>query len=165
MNDNEAKYIELLVNAINSRESHIVEYASEFVSKTGSSQVVYGLFEDPNIPNPRSYIVPDGEYKGRMHIKTLNSIGNVGLTVPYRNGSYSVLDNRVRGRQRALLSAHEVLGHGVAISAFPKNKELINSNGMRSENLIRSIFSMPLDDGKTHSGVVVYPFYQPILKW
>ena len=165
MTDNEAKYIELLTNAINSDESHIVEYASEFVSKKGSGLLIYGLYDDPNISNPKGYLVPDGEYKGRMHIKTLNSIGNVGLTTPYRNGSYSVLDNRVKGRQRALLSAHEVLGHGIAISAFPKNKNLINSNGMRAENLIRSIFLMPLDDGKTHSGVVDYPFYQPILKW
>lgn len=162
--DLKSKYIELLTNTINSREKHIVEYAGEFISNKGTNAIIYGMYEDPNLKNPRASVIPDGEHKGSMHISVLNSIGNTGLTASRFSGSYSVLDGKVQAVKRAILSAHEVLGHGVAMTAS-SNKTVINSNGMRVENLVRRILKMPLDNGSSHSGIVVSPFISPILQW
>ena len=165
MTDSESKYIELLTNAINSREKHIVEYAGEYVSKKGTDQLVYGMFGDPHCQDPRASVVPNGEHEGTMHIEVLRSLGKTGITVSRLNGSYSVLDGSVKDRERAILSAHEVLGHGIALTVNSKNQILSNSNSMRAENLVRKIFKMPLDNGASHQGVVVEPFISPILKW
>jgi len=146
LSEDQKAYINIVVGAINSEDSHKVEYLTgDFTSKEGGT-----AFKD-HMNSVQSgigdmMVTPEGKLSSGI----VKNSGD-GLNVPTKNGSHSFIGASKTGKDRAVTSTHEVLGHGIP-SANKKTPAENNANAIRTDNLARRLLGMPERDGSDHGG-------------
>jgi hypothetical protein len=145
---------QMVAGAINSDDTHKIEFVSgDYLSDEGSQAIIS---EAPDFKealtsgNPNSWII---EWRGG------------GLNVATESGSHSFVKTNASGKDRAVLSGHEVFGHGIP-SARGVDGKANNANAVRAENLIRRVLGLEQWDGRGHkgSGPSPEPYKLPIIK-
>lgn len=155
--EDEMAYISLLVNTINSKEVHSIEYLKdgEEVSSSGYSDINKYL----NSIDPDSKIGDafrkreersDGSTRYYYDDATIQTLGGEGFNVPTSKGSHSFIRG-VQDKLKAVTSAHELLGHGLP-SARKESPVHNNTNAIRTDNLVRRLLRLPQRDGSDHAG-------------
>ena len=166
--EDEMAYISLLVNTINSKEVHSIEYLKdgEEVSSSGYSDINKYL----NSIDPDSKIGDafrkreersDGSTRYYYDDATIQTLGGEGFNVPTSKGSHSFIRG-VQDKLKAVTSAHELLGHGLP-SARKESPVHNNTNAIRTDNLVRRLLRLPQRDGSDHAGGkdIVSPYSLP----
>ena len=169
--EDEMAYISLLVNTINSKEVHSIEYLKdgEEVSSSGYSDINKYL----NSIDPDSKIGDafrkreersDGSTRYYYDDATIQTLGGEGFNVPTSKGSHSFIRG-VQDKLKAVTSAHELLGHGLP-SARKDSPVHNNTNAIRTDNLVRRLLRLPQRDGSDHAGGkdIVSPYSLPYTK-
>ena len=169
--EDEMAYISLLVNTINSKEVHSIEYLKEGeeVSSSGYSDINKYL----NSIDPDSKIGDafrkreersDGSTRYYYDDATIQTLGGEGFNVPTSKGSHSFIRG-VQDKLKAVTSAHELLGHGLP-SARKESPVHNNTNAIRTDNLVRRLLRLPQRDGSDHAGGkdIVSPYSLPYTK-
>lgn len=169
--EDEMAYISLLVNTINSKEVHSIEYLKdgEEVSSSGYSDINKYL----NSIDPDSKIGDafrkreersDGSTRYYYDDATIQTLGGEGFNVPTSKGSHSFIRG-VQDKLKAVTSAHELLGHGLP-SARKESPVHNNTNAIRTDNLVRRLLRLPQRDGSDHAGGkdIVSPYNLPYTK-
>lgn len=169
--EDEMAYISLLVNTINSKEVHSIEYLKdgEEVSSSGYSDINKYL----NSIDPDSKIGDafrkreersDGSIRYYYDDATIQTLGGEGFNVPTSKGSHSFIRG-VQDKLKAVTSAHELLGHGLP-SARKESPVHNNTNAIRTDNLVRRLLRLPQRDGSDHAGGkdIVSPYSLPYTK-
>lgn len=169
--EDEMAYISLLVNTINSKEVHSIEYLKdgEEVSSSGYSDINKYL----NSIDPDSKIGDafrkreersDGSTRYYYDDATIQTLGGEGFNVPTSKGSHSFIRG-VQDKLKAVTSAHELLGHGLP-SARKESPVHNNTNAIRTDNLVRRLLRPPKRDGSDHAGGkdIVSPYSLPYTK-
>ena len=169
--EDEMAYISLLVNTINSKEVHSIEYLKdgEEVSSSGYSDINKYL----NSIDPDSKIGDafrkreersDGSTRYYYDDATIQTLGVEGFNVPTSKGSHSFIRG-VQDKLKAVTSAHELLGHGLP-SARKESPVHNNTNAIRTDNLVRRLLRLPQRDGSDHAGGkdIVSPYSLPYTK-
>lgn len=170
--EDEMAYISLLVNTINSKEVHSIEYLKdgEEVSSSGYSDINKYL----NSIDPDSKIGDafrkreersDGSTRYYYDDATIQTLGGEGFNVPTSKGSHSFIRG-VQDKLKAVTSAHELLGHGLP-SARKESPVHNNTNAIRTDNLVRRLLRLPQRDGSDHAGGkdIVSPYSLPYTKY
>lgn len=146
ISEDQKAYINILTGAINSEESHKVEYLTcEFTSSEGG-QAFKNYMNGVQDGIGDKMVTSDGKLSAGI----VRNSGD-GLNVPTKNGSHSFIGSSKTGNDRAVTSGHEVLGHGIPGSK-KKTRAENNTNAIRTDNLIRRILGMPERDGSDHGG-------------
>jgi len=144
LSTDEQTYVDLVVNTINSDDTHKVEYLSgEFTSSEGATafkEHMNGVQEGVG----DAMLTPEG----KLSTGIIDAHGS-GLNVPTNNGSHSFISGGSDNRE--VTSGHEVFGHGVA-SAAGLSTAQNNSNAIRADNLIRRVMGLPQRIGEKHGG-------------
>ncbi len=166
--EDEMAYISLLVNTINSKEVHSIEYLKdgEEVSSSGYSDINKYL----NSIDPDSKIGDafrkreersDGSTRYYYDDATIQTLGGEGFNVPTSKGSHSFIRG-VQDKLKAVTSAHELLGHRLP-SARKESPVHNNTNAIRTDNLVRRLLRLPQRDGSDHAGGkdIVSPYSLP----
>ncbi len=169
--EDEMAYISLLVNTINSKEVHSIEYLKdgEEVSSSGYSDINKYL----NSIDPDSKIGDafrkreersDGSTRYYYDDATIQTLGGEGFNVPTSKESHSFIRG-VQDKLKAVTSAHELLGHGLP-SARKESPVHNNTNAIRTDNLVRRLLRLPQRDGSDHAGGkdIVSPYSLPYTK-
>lgn len=169
--EDEMAYISLLVNTINSKEVHSIEYLKdgEEVSSSGYSDINKYL----NSIDPDSKIGDafrkreersDGSTRYYYDDATIQTLGGEGFNVPTSKGLHSFIRG-VQDKLKAVTSAHELLGHGLP-SARKESPVHNNTNAIRTDNLVRRLLRLPQRDGSDHAGGkdIVSPYSLPYTK-
>lgn len=169
--EDEMAYISLLVNTINSKEVHSIEYLKdgEEVSSSGYSDINKYL----NSIDPDSKIGDafrkreersDGSTRYYYDDATIQTLGGEGFNVPTSKGSHSFIRG-VQDKLKAVTSAHELLGHGLP-SARKESPVHNNTNAIRTDKLVRRLLRLPQRDGSDHAGGkdIVSPYSLPYTK-
>ena len=169
--EDEMAYISLLVNTINSKEVHSIEYLKdgEEVSSSGYSDINKYL----NSIDPDSKIGDafrkreersDGSTRYYYDDATIQTLGGEGFNVPTSKGSHSFIRG-VQDKLKAVTSAHELLGHGLP-SARKESPVHNNTNAIRTDNLVRRLLRLPQRDRSDHAGGkdIVSPYSLPYTK-
>ena len=169
--EDEMAYISLLVNTINSKEVHSIEYLKdgEEVSSSGYSDINKYL----NSIDPDSKIGDafrkreersDGSTRYYYDDATIQTLGGEGFNVPTSKGSHSFIRG-VQDKLKTVTSAHELLGHGLP-SARKESPVHNNTNAIRTDNLVRRLLRLPQRDGSDHAGGkdIVSPYSLPYTK-
>lgn len=169
--EDEMAYISLLVNTINSKEVHSIEYLKdgEEVSSSGYSDINKYL----NSIDPDSKIGDafrkreersDGSTRYYYDDATIQTLGGEGFNVPTSKGSHSFIRG-VQDKLKAVTSVHELLGHGLP-SARKESPVHNNTNAIRTDNLVRRLLRLPQRDGSDHAGGkdIVSPYSLPYTK-
>ncbi|RRC97009.1 RHS repeat-associated core domain-containing protein, partial [Prevotella sp. OH937_COT-195] len=163
LTDDESAYITMITSSINSKEIYQVEYISgEYTSSEGAAAFVNHMNKERGNSMGNKMITPDGNLSSDWISKA-----GEGLNIPTLDGSHSFIGSSLQGMERAVISGHEVFGHGI-----PAAKKLTpvenNANAIRTENLIRRILGLPQTDGHNHGGYkdrhITYPYILPILQ-
>ena len=151
LSKDEQVFVNELVGAINSEHKHTVEYAAVDgnVSVQGSQAFKAHLnSEQAGLGN----MFPQSQIPGA----TINAMSGGGLNIPVKNGSHSIImdgNGAIHEHGRALISAHEVLGHGVA-AAHGIFGEGNNLRAIQVDNLVRRLIgvSFPI---MQHGNVII----------
>ena len=169
--EDEMAYISLLVNTINSKEVHSIEYLKdgEEVSSSGYSDINKYLNSiDPDSKNGDAFRKreerSDGSTRYYYDDATIQTLGGEGFNVPTSKGSHSFIRG-VQDKLKAVTSAHELLGHGLP-SARKESPVHNNTNAIRTDNLVRRLLRLPQRDGSDHAGGkdIVSPYSLPYTK-
>ena len=145
---------QMVAGAINSDDIHMVEFVGgDFVSDEGAQALIA---EEPIYAEA----LRDGKL-GNWVVENRKG----GLNVRTESGSHSFIRTNKRGDSRAVLSGHEVFGHGIP-SAKGIQGKANNVNAIRAENLIRRVLGIEQRDGRGHTGSDPYPnpYKLPIIK-
>ncbi len=153
---------QMVAGAINSTDIHKIEYLSgDFTSSEGASAFRDYMNSVQDGVGDRS-LTPSGS----LHVDWIKSHGD-GLNVPTKNGSHSFVVSQSKGTDRAIISGHEVFGHGIP-SARKLSHAENNANAIRAENLMRRVLGLPQIDGSRHGGYreghITKPYSLPIIK-
>jgi hypothetical protein len=147
---------QMVSGTINSDNIHKIEYISgDFISDEGTQAILSKM----ETVQP-GMLTQDGKL-GKWYV---NKSGG-GLNVPTETGSHSFISSNTIGKDRAVISGHEILGHGIP-SARGIQGESNNANAVRTENLIRRIIGLPQWNGSGHTGPEPSPdpYKIPIIK-
>ncbi len=143
----EIAYLKMLSNAINSKKVFNVEYYSgDFVSIEGAEVFINYMNSKYNGNLGNMMTTKDGNLSTTF-IQYLRN----GMNVPMPGGSHSFIYSSLQGTERAIISGHEVLGHGIP-SAKKMSDNDNNLNAIRVDNLIRRLLGLPQRDGLDHGG-------------
>ena len=163
LTDDESAYITMITSAINSKDVYSVEYVSgEYTSSEGAKAFVNYMNKVLGEGMGDKMVTPEGKLSSAW----IHRSGN-GLNVPTQNGSHSFIGGSLQGSERAVVSGHEVFGHGI-----PAAKKLTpaenNANAIRTDNLIRRNLGLPQRNGNDHGGYkeghITNPYILPIIK-
>ena len=169
--EDEMAYISLLVNTINSKEVHSIEYLKdgEEVSSSGYSDInkyLNSIDHDSKIGDAfrKREERSDGSTRYYYDDATIQTLGGEGFNVPTSKGSHSFIRG-VQDKLKAVTSAHELLGHGLP-SARKESPVHNNTNAIRTDNLVRRLLRLPQRDGSDHAGGkdIVSPYSLPYTK-
>ena len=169
--EDEMAYISLLVNTINSKEVHSIEYLKdgEEVSSSGYSDInkyLNSIDLDSKIGDAfrKREERSDGSTRYYYDDATIQTLGGEGFNVPTSKGSHSFIRG-VQDKLKAVTSAHELLGHGLP-SARKESPVHNNTNAIRTDNLVRRLLRLPQRDGSDHAGGkdIVSPYSLPYTK-
>lgn len=153
---------QMVAGAINSDDIHKIEYLSgDFTSSEGATAFKDYMNSVQQGVGDKS-LTPDG----KLHAGWIKSHGD-GLNVPTKGGSHSFVVSKSKGTDRAIISGHEVFGHGIP-SARKLSPSENNANAIRAENLMRRVLGLPQTDGSRHGGYkeghITKPNSLPIIK-
>ena len=163
LTEDESAYISMMTNAINSKNIYKVEYISgDYTSMEGAQAFVNHINNTLGKDMGDKMITPDG----RLSTAWIRNSGN-GLNVPTKRGSHSFIGDNLQKAERAVVSGHEVFGHGIP-AARKMTPAANNANAIRTENLIRRILNLPQRDGSDHGGYqqghITNPYILPIIQ-
>ncbi len=163
LTDDESAYITMITSAINSRDIYKVEYISgDFTSTEGAEAFVNHMNNTLGEGMGDKMTTPDG----KLSTAWIRNSGN-GLNVPTKRGSHSFIGTNLQGAERAVISGHEVFGHGIPAARKLTPAEN-NANAIRTDNLIRRILGLPQRDGSNHGGYqeghITNPYILPIIQ-
>ena len=152
---------QMVAGAINSDDIHKIEFVSgDFTSSEGAS-----AFRD-YMNSVEEGLGDQFTQDGNLHVNWIKAYGD-GLNVPTNDGSHSFVASKSRGIDRAIISGHEVFGHGIPSARGLSHAEN-NANAVRAENLIRRVVGLPQKDGSQHGGYreghITKPYSLPIIK-
>ena len=138
--------VDIVVNTINSNNTHTVEYANmeDFVSPSAISSFESGLTE------AHIDITKTMEEQGGIKGSLLAKFGGGGVTTLSGRGTYTVvlLDGE-HPNGRAVTTGHEVLGHGRSLSLGRKGSQHVDA--IQAENLLLRVMNIPYqNDGSKH---------------
>ena len=163
LTEDESTYISMMTNAINSKNIYKIEYINgDYTSMEGAQAFVNYMNNTLGNDMGDKMITPDG----KLSTAWIRNSGN-GLNVPTKRGSHSFIGSNLQKTERAVVSGHEVFGHGI-----PAAREMTpvanNANAIRTENLIRRILNLPQVDGSDHGGYqqghITDPYNLPIIQ-
>lgn len=163
LTDDESAYITMITSAINSKDIYKVEYISgDFTSAEGAEAFVNHMNHTLEEGIGDKMTTPDG----KLSTAWIRNSGN-GLNVPTTKGSHSFIGDNLQSAERAVISGHEVLGHGIP-AARKLTPAANNANAIRTDNLIRRILGLPQRDGSNHGGYqeghITNPYILPIIQ-
>lgn len=162
LSGDESAYVTMITGAINSKDIHKVEYVSGEFTSTEGAEAFRNHMNNIQEGFGDKALTPDGQLSSAW----IRNSGD-GLNVPTKNGSHSFIGPSAQGAERAVISGHEVFGHGIP-SARKLSDTGNNSNAIRTDNLIRRILGLPQRDGSNHGGYekgqIISPYILPILK-
>lgn len=162
MSVNEKSYVDLVTNTINSGEQHVVEYLDmSGAASSGGVTAVKNHLNGVQAGIGDAMMTPEGELKAA----TITVLGGEGFNVPTKGGSHSfIISGTSNQDNRAVTSAHEVLGHGLPSARGESATQ--NNNAIRADNLVRRILGLPQRDGSNHAGAegIMNPSAIPYLK-
>jgi len=153
---------QMVAGAINSDDIHKIEFVSgDFTSSEGAS-AFRDYMNSQQDGFGDSSLTPDGS----LSVGWIKHYGD-GLNIPTKNGSHSFVVSQSKGIDRAIISGHEVFGHGIPSARGLSHAEN-NANAVRAENLIRRVVGLPQKDGSQHGGYreghITKPYSLPIIK-
>jgi hypothetical protein len=153
LNADEKALVDMVVNTINSKDVHLVEFANkdDNISSTGQSIMSNAL--------PKALIDPVVSANGGIPASILSAFGGSGITTPTKDGTYSLLIqglpaggnsdyfnsstnsyvNNPGGR--AATTGHELFGHGRSLALGRTNASTQQVDAIRTENLILRVMS------------------------
>lgn len=149
LNEDQQALVEMVVNTINSRDVHKVEYiqTSGSLSSDATSAFLPGFMSGAMGPYMKDIL----DKNGGLPLSLLINQGGGGVTTPTKNGSYSII---VLGGEhpngRAVTTGHEIIGHGRSW-ATGLGDSLQHVEAIRTENLILRVMGIPfINSGITH---------------
>lgn len=160
LNEDQQALVEMVVNTINSSDTHMIEFRnSDGVLSDKGEKVYLPGYMDGGASEHMSQIL---ERNGGLPLWLIMADGGSGATVHTRNGSHSVIVvDGIHPNGRAVTTGHEVLGHGRSWSAgFHENFQHVEA--IRTENLILRVMGIPfINTGINHGPKTIVP--QPSL--
>ena len=148
LTEDQQALVEIVVNTINSKDKHIVEYSS---NEGNLSPTAYGAFL-PGIKNGRYRPFLDTilEKNGGYPAKCLISEVGDGGTTKTNQSTYSVIFDGDHPFVRAVTTGHELFGHGRSL-ALGRGDENQHEDAVRLENLILRVMGIHyVNDGRNH---------------
>lgn len=155
----------MVVNTINSKDVHMVEYQSSdgVLSNKGKKAFLPGYLEG-GISEHMSLIM---ERNGGLPLWLIMTDGGYGATVHTPSGSHSVVVvDGIHPNGRAVTIGHEVLGHGRSWAAGYK-ESFQHVESIRTENLILRIMGIPfINTGINHGPktLITQPSLLPVFR-
>ena len=155
LNEDQQALVDMVVNTINSSDVHKVEYLEATGNLSYSAEKVFApLFDHPNLP--LSTIL---NANGGFPVVFIENQGGGGLTVPIRNGTYSLIfkDSSFHLNGRTVTTEHEIIGHGRSLSVGRGDKNQ-HVDAIQTENLILRVMGIPyINTGAGHAPNGAFP--------
>lgn len=148
LNEDQHTLVEMVVNTINSKDVHKIEYLDSKGNLSYSAEKVFApLFDNPDLPT--STIL---KANGGFPVDFIENQGGGGLTTPIKNGTYSLVfkDSSFHLNGRSVTTGHEIIGHGRSLSLGRKNTQHVDA--IQTENLILRVMGIPyINTGAEHA--------------
>lgn len=155
LNEDQQALIEMVVNSINSKDIHKVEYLDATGNLSYSAEKVFApLFDHPNLP-----ISTILNANGGFPVVFIENRGGGGLTTPIKNGSYSLIfkDASFHLNGRPVTTGHEILGHGRSL-VLGRGHANQHVDAIQTENLILRVMGIPyINTGADHAPNGAFP--------
>ncbi|MDR0438445.1 MAG: hypothetical protein LBH22_09150 [Bacteroidales bacterium] len=159
---NEATYINMVVNTINSEKIFKVEYVTEGsnISSEGAKLFIKEQIKKWGEETAKTLFKDDN-----VHASWIKNEGGDGLSILTEENLHFFIMRGLEPKKRAVIFGHEVFGHGIPAARGIFGDEN-NANAVRTDNLIRRILGMPRWDGRGHAGYgnLGDPYQLPITK-
>ena len=144
LNADQQALVEMTVNTINSDDKHVVEYRelSEKISSEGEMLLRPTLDAD--------YLAYFAQFDSDgLRMQTVYNVRGDGATIGKQRGSYSIIN--ANAQYRPAISAHEIIGHGRALSLGRYDTQL--EDAITTENLVYRTMGIPyINNGSSHQG-------------
>lgn len=151
LNEDQQALVDLVVNTINSKDIHKVEYLNSNGNLSYSAEKVFvSLFNGL----PTELIL---EANGGFPVVFIQNQGGGGLTTPIKKGTYSLIfkDTRYHLNGRAVTTGHEILGHGRSL-ALGRGEGAQHIDAIRTENLILRVMGIQyINNGSNHGPRII----------
>ncbi len=141
LNDDQQTLVEMVVNTINSKDIHKVEYVPQrgVLSNQASNIFLPGFMMGKIAPNMPLIL----EANGGLPVWLIESEFGGGVTTSTKKGSYSlIILNGEHPNGRAVTTGHEILGHGRSL-ATGLGHSYQHVQSIRTENLILRVMGIP----------------------
>lgn len=134
----------IVANTINSKKTHSIEYYTDKVSSMNGIRI----FED-YYKNSKMDLQKCLREQGGIVRKVIETAGGDGVTGAIGRKSHSVVSKQCLNR--AVISAHEVFGHGRGIELNRNAEEQQHIDAIQFENLVHRVMGDSIvNDGLNH---------------
>lgn len=143
LSDDDKALIRIVSNTINSKRKHTVEYYDEKVTSRRGIKILSPAAEEIGIDVEKTLKKHHGFSRAFIENR-----GGEGITGAIKKGSHSIIDSRATNR--SAMSAHEVFGHGRALSLGHTTAEQ-HLDAIQLENMVYRVMGISIVlDGSTH---------------
>lgn len=162
LNEDQQALVEMVVNTINSKDVHKVEYIEGTGNLPYSAEKVFApLFDNPELPTSTILTA-----NGGFPVIFIHNKGGGGLTTPLKNGTYSLVfkDSSFHPNGRAVTTGHEIIGHGRSLAEGLVGDIHQHVQAIRTENLILRVMGIDFINSGIKHGLetpVPYPSLLP----
>ncbi len=164
LNEDQQALVDMVVNTINSKDKHKVEYIESTGNLSPSAEIVFApLFDNPKLPT--KFIL---NVNGGFPVAFIVNEGGGGLTTIIKNGTYSLIfkESSFHLNGRAVTAGHEIIGHGRSL-ALGRGDQNQHMDAIQTENLILRVMRIPyINTGAQHvpngafSGCSLLPMFR-----
>ena len=145
LNADQKALVEMVVNTINSRDKHVIEFTGFVLSKEGDLAFAEKLSE-AGLPVDLIRERNDG-----IPVSIIASFFGEGATTETVGGTHTVIITSMSHPfSRSLTTGHELFGHGRSLSLGRNQTQ--HEDAIWTENLIRRVMGInEVNDGRNHS--------------
>ena len=161
LNEDQEALVDIVVNTINSKDKHIVEYTptNGVLSSKATNLFLPGFMTGDIAPHMPLILEKNG---GLPKWLLINECG-YGTTTPMKSGSYSLIfDGGEHKNGRAVTTGHEIFGHGRSY-ATGLGDEFQHVQAIRTENLILRVMGIPFVNTGINHGKERTPVTNPTM--
>ena len=161
LNEDQQALMEMVVNTINSKDKHKVEYikSSDVLSREATEAFLPTFLEGEIAP----YMPLIIKKNGGIPIQLISAEGGGGVTTHINNNSFSlIIKDGEHPNGRSVTTGHEILGHGRSW-ATGLGHDYQHAQAIRTENLILRVMGIKFTNTGINHGREKTPVPEPSL--
>ena len=165
LSEDQLALVDIVVNTINSKDRHVVEYLKSQGNMSSSAAKALG----PELEKLNISVEATSTKYGGLPVFIVSARGGEGLTTPTAHGTYSLLfgDKNLYPRGREVTMGHELFGHGRPLALGRVSQSQQHVDAIQTENLIFRIMGIEyFRDGSDHGNhtIISNPTSLPIFR-